>query len=204
MTDPYSYSASINSLYSAIVDLKETDPEGFRDLEIPNIEENDAIIYEMSIKNYTADKSSGVFNRGKYLGLTERNTRYKNFKTGLDNILELGVSHVQILPFYDFITVDERNESFFDDDNYNWGYDPELYFAPEGSFASDPYDPKSRIREAKNMVKSFHENGIGVVMDVVFNHTYKTVDSNLNTLAPSYYHRTNPCLLYTSDAADDC
>lgn len=98
-TDPYSYSASINSLYSAVVDLKETDPERFRNLDIPNIEENDAIIYEMSIKNYTADKSSGVFNRGKYLGLTERSTSYKNIKTGLDNILELGISHVQILPF---------------------------------------------------------------------------------------------------------
>ncbi|WP_296126369.1 type I pullulanase [uncultured Anaerococcus sp.] len=192
VTDPYSYSASINSIYSAVVDLKDTDPEGFRDLEIPSIKENDAIIYEMSIKNYTADKSSGVFNRGKYLGLSEKNTKYKNIKTGLDNILELGISHVQILPFYDFITVDERSDAFFDDDNYNWGYDPELYFAPEGSYASNPWDPKSRIREAKNMVKSFHENGIGVIMDVVFNHTYKTIDSNLNTLAPNYYHRTNP------------
>lgn len=191
VTDPYAVSASINSMYSAIVDLEDTNPEGFRESKIPDIKENDAIIYELSVKNYTADKSSGVYNRGKFLGLTEPNTTYKGVKTGIDNIKDLGITHVQILPMYDFISVDEDNSKFFYDDNYNWGYDPELYFAPEGSYSSNPCDPKSRIREAKAMVKAFHDRGIAVIMDVVFNHTFKTIDSNLNTLAPKYYHRTN-------------
>lgn len=191
VTDPYASTASINSMYSAVVDLKDTDPEGFRESKIPEIKENEAIIYEMSVKNYTAEKSSGVLNRGKFLGLTEANSKYQGVKTGIDNIEELGITHVQLLPIYDFVTVDEDHDRFFDDDNYNWGYDPELYFAPEGSYATDPRDPKSRVREAKEMVKAFHDRGIGVIMDVVFNHTFKTLDSNLNTLAPKYYHRTN-------------
>lgn len=192
VTDPYAVSASINSMYSAVIDLGDTNPEGFKESKHPDIKENEAIIYELSVKNYTADQSSGVYNRGKFLGLAEAGTRYKDVKTGLDNIKELGVTHVQVLPIYDFVSVDEDHSRFFHDDNYNWGYDPELYFAPEGSYSTNPLDPKSRVREAKEMVKAFHDRGIGVIMDVVFNHTFKTIDSNLNTLAPKYYHRTNP------------
>lgn len=192
VTDPYAVSASINSMYSAVIDLGDTNPEGFKESKHPDIKENEAIIYELSVKNYTADQSSGVYNRGKFLGLAEAGTRYKDVKTGLDNIKELGVTHVQVLPIYDFISIDEDHSRFFHDDNYNWGYDPELYFAPEGSYSTNPLDPKSRVREAKEMVKAFHDRGIGVIMDVVFNHTFKTIDSNLNTLAPKYYHRTNP------------
>lgn len=192
VTDPYAVSASINSLYSAVVNLEDTDPVGFRESKSPQISENEAIIYELSVKNYTADQSSGAYNRGKFLGLAEGDTTFKGISTGIDNIEDLGVTHVQILPIYDFISVDEDDSKFFDDDNYNWGYDPELYFAPEGSYSTNPLDPKSRIREAKQMVKAFHDRGICVIMDVVFNHTFKTIDSNLNTLAPKYYHRTNP------------
>ena len=198
VTDPYAYSASINSIYSAVIDMDETNPPGFKESISPDIKENQAIIYEMSVKNYTADKSSGVLNRGKFLGLTERGTEYKNINTGIDNIVDLGVSHVQLLPIYDFISVDESSDKFFDDDNYNWGYDPELYFAPEGSFSTNPEDPKSRVRELKEMVKSFHDRGICVIMDVVYNHTFKTVDSNLNTLVPKYYHRTNPDMSFSN------
>lgn len=192
VTDPYAVSASINSMYSAVINLDDTNPEGFKESKHPDIKENEAIICELSVKNYTADESSGVYNRGKFLGLAEAGTRFKDVKTGLDNIEELGVTHVQVLPIYDFISVDEDHSRFFHDDNYNWGYDPELYFAPEGSYSTNPLDPKSRVREAKEMVKAFHDRGIGVIMDVVFNHTFKTIDSNLNTLAPKYYHRTNP------------
>lgn len=192
VTDPYAVSASINSMYSAVINLDDTNPEGFKESKHPDIKENEAIICELSVKNYTADESSGVYNRGKFLGLAEAGTRFKDVKTGLDNIEELGVTHVQLLPIYDFISVDEDHSRFFRDDNYNWGYDPELYFAPEGSYSTNPLDPKSRVREAKEMVKAFHDRGIGVIMDVVFNHTFKTIDSNLNTLAPKYYHRTNP------------
>lgn len=191
VTDPYAYSASINSMYSAVINLEDTNPSGFTESKHINIDENEAIIYEMSVKNYTAEESSGVVNRGKFLGLTESGTKFAGLKTGIDNIEDLGVTHVQLLPIYDFVTVDEDNGKFFDDNNYNWGYDPELYFAPEGSYATDPKDPKSRVKEAKEMVKAFHDRGIGVIMDVVFNHTFKTIDSNLNTLAHKYYHRTN-------------
>ena len=171
--------------------MNETDPPGFKDEPSPQNLEEDAIIYEMSVKNYTADESSGVKNKGKFLGITEEGRSLDGVSTGIDNIKELGISHVQLLPIYDFISVDEEDEKFFDDDNYNWGYDPELYFAPEGSYALDPYDPLSRIKDAKKMIQSFHRNDISVVMDVVYNHTFKSYDSNLNTLARGYYHRTN-------------
>ena len=191
VTDPYSFTASINSLSSVVVDVKETDPSGFREEKIPQNLEEDAIIYEMSVKNYTADRSSGIKNKGKFLGLTEEGSSFEGVSTGIDNVKELGVSHVQLLPLYDFISVDEDDSCFFDDDNYNWGYDPELYFAPEGSYATDPYDPTSRIKEAKKMIQTFHRNNISVVMDVVYNHTFKSYDSNLHTLARGYYHRMN-------------
>lgn len=191
VTDPYSFSSSINSLASAVIDLKDSDPCGFREQKSPDNKEEDAIIYEMSVKDYTADISSGVKNRGKYIGLSEEDTKFKGVKTGIDNIKELGISHVQLLPIYDFISVDEDDAKFFDDDNYNWGYDPELYFAPEGSYATDPYDPISKIKELKKMVQAFHKNNISVVMDVVYNHTFKSYDSNLETLAKGYYHRMN-------------
>ncbi|MDD6918264.1 MAG: type I pullulanase [Peptoniphilaceae bacterium] len=191
VTDPYSFTASINSLSSVVVDMEETDPPSFREEKLPQNLEEDAIIYEMSVKNYTADRSSGIKNKGKFLGLTEEGSSFEGVSTGIDNIKELGVSHVQLLPIYDFISVDEDNSCFFDDDNYNWGYDPELYFAPEGSYATDPYDPMSRIVDAKKMIQTFHRNNISVVMDVVYNHTFKSYDSNLNTLARGYYHRMN-------------
>lgn len=191
VTDPYSFTASINSLSSVVVDMKETDPPSFREERLPQNLEEDAIIYEMSVKNYTADKSSGIKNKGKFLGLTEEGSSFEGVSTGIDNVKELGVSHVQLLPIYDFISVDEDDSCFFDDDNYNWGYDPELYFAPEGSYATDPYDPTSRIKDAKKMIQTFHRNNISVVMDVVYNHTFKSYDSNLHTLARGYYHRMN-------------
>lgn len=191
VTDPYSYTSSINSMYSVVCDMEKTNPTAFKNSKVPQILEQEAIIYEMSVKNYTADKSSRVLNKGKFLGLTEKNTHYNGFKTGLENLKELGITHVQLLPIYDFISVDESSERFFDDDNYNWGYDPELYFAPEGSYASDPTNPKSRIIELKKMIGAIHSENIAVIMDVVFNHTFKSYDSNLNTLGPNYYYRMN-------------
>mgnify|MGYP002713707775 FL=1 len=191
VTDPYSFTSSINSMYSVVCDMEKTNPDGFKNSKVPQIPEEEAVIYEMSVKNYTADESSGIKNRGKFLGLTEKNTSYHGFKTGLANLKELGITHVQILPIYDFISVDEASERFFDDDNYNWGYDPELYFAPEGSYASDPTNPKSRIIELKKMIGAIHSENIAVIMDVVFNHTFKSYDSNLNTLGPNYYYRMN-------------
>lgn len=191
VTDPYSFASSINSMYSVVCDMDKTNPKGFLSTPIPQIGENEAIIYELNVKNYTADESSGVKNRGKYLGLTEEGTNYNGFSTGIDNLVDLGITHVQLLPIYDFISVDEASNRFFDDDNYNWGYDPELYFNPEGSYATNPNDPTNRIIELKQMVQKFHEKNIAVVMDVVFNHTFKSYDSNLNTLGKNYYYRMN-------------
>ncbi|MCI5839053.1 MAG: type I pullulanase [Peptoniphilaceae bacterium] len=190
-TDPYSKSSSINSIMSAVVDLKKTDPIGFRESGYCRIPENEALIYELNIKDFTSNKNTNVKNRGKFLGLSEENSNYNGLKTSLSHLKELGITHIQILPFYDFISVKEENEYFFDDDNYNWGYDPELYFNVEGSYSTNPFDPKNRIFELKTMIKKIHENGMGVIMDVVFNHTFKTKDSNFEILAPGYYYRKN-------------
>lgn len=190
VTDPYSVSSAINSRASAIIDLKETDPKGFREHKSANNASNEnPIIYEAHIKDFTAEKNSGVKNRGKYLGFVEEGTQYKGFKTGLDHLKELGVTHIHLMPVYDFFTVDEEKEKFLDDENYNWGYDPELYNVPEGSYATNPNDPLNRIRELKTLIMKLHENGFKVILDVVYNHTYKSVESNFNTIMPGYYYR---------------
>ena len=190
VTDPYSKASSINSLMSAVVDFEKTNPKNFKKF-APKICENKAIIYELNVKDYTANKNSNVKYRGKFLGLCEENTKFKDHTTGLSHLKEMNVTHIQLLPVYDFISTFEENEKFFDDDNYNWGYDPELYFNVEGSYATNPYKIKRRIYEFKEMVNKIHENGMNVVMDVVYNHTFKTIDSNLEILAPNYYHRKN-------------
>ena len=190
VTDPYSKASSINSIMSAVVDFDKITPRDFGKKFKANKEE-DAIIYELNVKDFTANKNSNVKYRGKYLGLAEKNTKFEGESTGISHLKELGVSHIQLLPVYDFISTFEENDKFFDDDNYNWGYDPELYFNVEGSYSTNPYNPKKRIYEFKKMVKKIHENGMNVVMDVVYNHTFKTIDSNLEILAPNYYHRKN-------------
>ncbi|PMC82510.1 type I pullulanase [Anaerococcus hydrogenalis] len=190
VTDPYSTASSINSLMSAVIDFKKTNPKGVNKSYKKNLE-NEAVIYELNVKDYTSNKNSGVKNRGKYLGLSEIETNFCGQSTGLSNIVDLGITHIQLMPIYDFITTFEEDEKFFDDDNYNWGYDPELYFNVEGSYSTNPYNPSRRIYELKKMTKTIHENNINVIMDVVFNHTYKTKDSNLEILAPGYYHRRN-------------
>ncbi len=189
VTDPYSFSSAINSSASAIIDMTRTNPEGWEEHRIPLNLQSEAIIYEMNVKNFTADISSGVDRRGKFLGLTEKHTKCLGCPTGLDHLKDLGITHVQLMPIYDFVSVDEEPGRFFDDDNYNWGYDPELYNVVEGSYATDPWDPNVRIRECKSMIMALHEAGISVIMDVVYNHTYKSYDSNLNLLAPGYYYR---------------
>ena len=190
VTDPYSVSSAINSTASAIIDLNDTNPKGFKEHEILKSENNpNPIIYEVHIKDFTASINSGVENRGKFLGFAEEGTSYRGVSTGLSHLKELGVTHVHFLPIYDFFTVDETKEKFLDDDNYNWGYDPELYNTPEGSYATDPNDPINRIEELKTLIMKLHENGFKVILDVVYNHTYKAENSNLHYLMPGYYHR---------------
>ena len=189
VTDPYSIGSSVNSRRSAIVDLEKTNPKGWEDHSIPKIKIEDTIIYEMHVKDFTFKLSSGVENRGKYLGFVEKGKKFKDLSTGIDHLKELGISHVHLLPVYDFISVNEKEEYFNKEDNYNWGYDPELYNVPEGSYSSNPEDPVNRILELKTLIMKLHEEGIGVVLDVVYNHTYKSYDSNFNKIVPEYYYR---------------
>lgn len=189
VTDPYSVATSLNSKRSAILDLGETDPPGFRDSSFLSLPPSKAILYELHIGDFTFSSSSGCRHGGKFLGLTEEGTHFNQLATGLDHLKELGATHVHLMPINDFETVDEDVQRFGANDNYNWGYDPELYNVPEGSYSTKPYDPKNRIRELKQMIQALHRKGIGVIMDCVYNHTFKTKDSNFNLLVPSYYYR---------------
>lgn len=187
--DPYTKAAGVNGRRGMIINLEKTNPQGFELDEYRNPEHiTDAIIYEGSVRDFTMDESSGVFHNGKFLGLTEANTtNHFGEATALDYISDLGITHVQILPAFDFETVDEKNQKA----QYNWGYDPDNYNVPEGSYAVNPYDGAVRIQEMKQMVLALHSRGIGVIMDVVFNHTYRRDDSNLQKIVPGYYYRSD-------------
>lgn len=190
VTDPYSIGASLNSNRSAIIDPEETNPWGWEHHPIPrNGHNTNAIIYETHIKDFTFHSSSGVTNKGKFLGLVEKGTKYNEVSTGLSHLKELGVTHVHLLPVYDYLTVKEETEYFDVDKNYNWGYDPELFNVVEGSYATKPEEPINRIRELKEMIMALHQEGLRVVIDVVYNHTFRSKDSNFNVIMPGYYHR---------------
>ena len=192
VTDPYSAASSLNSKRSAIIDLEETNPEGWENHTIPPVGRKcEEIIYELHIKDFTIHPGSNVKHRGKYLGLCEEGTSYNGVPTGIDHLKELGITCVHLMPIYDFWTVREDEEYFYNDYNYNWGYDPELYNVPEGSYATEPADPKNRILELKTLIMKLHEAGIKVVMDVAYNHTYLSENSNFNILCPNYYYRLN-------------
>ena len=187
--DPYTKAAGVNGQRGMVINLAKTNPQGFELDGYRNPEHiTDAIIYEGSVRDFTMDESSGVFHNGKFLGLTEANTtNHFGEATALDYISGLGVTHVQILPAFDFETVDEKNQKA----QYNWGYDPDNYNVPEGSYAVSPYDGAVRIQEMTQMVLALHSRGIGVIMDVVFNHTYRRDDSNLQKIVPGYYYRSD-------------
>lgn len=187
--DPYTKAAGVNGRRGMVINLEKTNPQGFELDEYRNPEHiTDAIIYEGSVRDFTMDESGGVFHNGKFLGLTEANTtNHFGEATALDYISGLGITHVQILPAFDFETVDEKNQKA----QYNWGYDPDNYNVPEGSYAVNPYDGAVRVQEMKQMVLALHSRGIGVIMDVVFNHTYRRDDSNLQKIVPGYYYRSD-------------
>lgn len=189
VTDPYAKAVGLNGQRAMVVDLKETDPEGWENDKSPDFSANnlptDAIIYELHIRDATIHPSSGVKHKGKFLGLAETGTKNAaGLSTGLDHIKELGVTHVHLLPFYDYNSVDETKT-----DQYNWGYDPVHYNVPEGSYSTDAADGTVRIKELKQMIQAFHKKGLRVVMDVVYNHTALTETSNFNQLVPGYYYR---------------
>lgn len=186
-TDPYARACTADGILSVVVDLAKTNPEGWESDHGPALASpTDAILYELHIRDLSVDASSGICAKGKFLGLTESGTHNKaGLATGLDHIRELGVTHVHLLPCFDYASVNELAPVF------NWGYDPANYNIPEGSYSSDPTDAAARIREMKEMIQALHSAGLGVIMDVVYNHT-ATADSHFNRLVPYYYYRMNP------------
>ena len=177
-----------NGERAAIIDFSTTNPTGWADDHGPVVEHfTDVILYEMHHRDFSIDPSSGIVHKGKFLALTEHHTTNPTGEaTGIDHLKELGITHVHILPSYDYNSVDEANMQL---NQYNWGYDPLNYNAPEGSYSTDPADPAVRVRQMKEMVKALHDAGIGVVMDVVYNHTAQKDDSNFSLTAPGYYYR---------------
>jgi pullulanase len=186
--DPYAKAAGVNGMRSMVVDLNDTNPGGFLEDRGPQLERpTDAVICEVSVRDITADKSSAIQNKGKFLGLAERGTKSpEGIPTGLDYLKDLGVTHLQLMPCYDFGSIDEANSS---ENQYNWGYDPVNYNMPEGSYSTDPFHGKVRIREMKTMIHEIHAAGLGVVMDVVYNHTYDIENSCFQKTAPDYFYR---------------
>jgi pullulanase len=186
--DPYAKAVGVNGKRAMVIDFKETNPASWEKDKSPVFKnKTDAILYELHVRDASISKNSGIKNKGKYLGLTETGTKNnEGLSTGLDHIKELGVTHVHLLPCFDFYSIDE---SKLEKEQYNWGYDPLNYNVPEGSFSTNPYDGVTRIKEFKQMVQAFHQNGLRVIMDVVYNHTRLTQDSYFNQLVPGYYYR---------------
>ena len=185
----FATAVGVNGRRGAVIDMRSTDPEGWSSDRRPAMEKTaDAVIYELHHRDYSIHPSSGVQHRGKFLALTEHGTQSpEGLATGIDHLVELGVTHVQILPSYDYGSIDETRLT---DNRYNWGYDPVNYNVPEGGYSTDPYDPASRIREFKQMVQALHNAGIRVILDVVYNHTYDVAHANFTQTAPGYFYRT--------------
>jgi len=188
-----------NGYRAAVIDMEQTNPEGWeQDKYVVTPNQTDAVVYEMHHRDFSVHANSGIVNKGKFVAMLEPGTVSPDGeKTGIGHLKELGVTHVHILPSYDFNSVDEAR---LIDRQYNWGYDPINYNVPDGSYSTNPADPATRIREMKEMVKALHDVGIGVIMDVVYNHTAVNDDSNFSLTAPGYYYRHNPDGSY-SDAS---
>ncbi len=191
--DIYSVATGVNGKRSMVCDLSKTNPSGWdSDKHVLLDKQTDSQVWEIHVKDFSYDKNSGVSdsNRGKYLAFTETGTTLNNegnVSTCVDYLKQLGVTTVQINPFYDFQSINEAGS----DEQFNWGYDPQNYNVPEGSYSSNPYDGNVRINECKQMIKALHDAGISVVMDVVYNHTYSCGkdDSCFQASVPYYYHR---------------
>ncbi len=187
--DVYSKAVGINSARSMVVDLSKTNPEGWEnDTHVLPEKPNDAIIWEVHVRDFSSSVNSGVSkaNRGTFLAFTEDNTAipFTQYPTCVNYLKKLGITHVQLNPVFDFGSVNETTCV-----DYNWGYDPVNYNVPEGSYSSDPYHGEVRIREFKEMIHALHKANIGVVMDVVYNHVYSTKDSPFEMTVPDYYFR---------------
>jgi pullulanase len=185
----YAQALGVNGRRAMVVDLKKTNPKGWQNDIGPKLEKpNDAIIYEMHVRDFTIHPASGIVNKGKYTGLIEKGAKGENgVVTGLDHLIEMGITHVHLLPSFDFASIDETE---LDKPQFNWGYDPQNYNVPEGSYSTNPYKAEVRIAEFKQMIQSFHKAKIGVILDVVYNHTGGLINnSNFNLEYPGYYYR---------------
>lgn len=193
--DPYAKGATANGNKGMIVDFKSVNPKGWDNHKVPkSLQLNQTVIYEMHIRDFSIDKLSGMKNKGKYIAFTEKGTKgIGGISTGLDHLIELGITHLHLLPVFDFASVDEAKS-----DEYNWGYDPYLYNVPEGSYSTNPFVGSVRIREFKEMIKALHENGIRVIMDMVYNHTFCQYKNPFEILEPKYYYRRDENGEYTN------
>ena len=188
-TDPYGRAAGLNGNRSMVVDLDKTNPEGWDDTNFNSGIDHysDAFIWEVHVRDFSNLITSSQY-KGKYLAFTERGlVNEHGVSVGVDYLVNLGVTHVHLLPVYDYATVKEENP----DSGFNWGYDPKNYNVPEGSYSTDPYNGEVRITEYKQMVQALHAAGIGVIMDVVYNHTFSGTDSSFHRIVPYYYYRYN-------------
>lgn len=188
--DPYARTTGVNGYRAMVIDLASTNPDGWEQDTDPNagMSVTDAVIYELHVRDLSVDASSGIRQKGKYLGVIEPGTKTPGgIPTGLDHMNELGITHLHLLPVYDFGSVDER---YPEKNQFNWGYDPVNFNVPEGSYSSDPYNGAVRVRELKQMIKGLHDNGISAVMDVVYNHVYEAKDFCFNKIVPDYFSRT--------------
>lgn len=187
--DPYARATTVNGEKTVIVDLSRTNPAGWGERMPPFGIPEEAIIYELHIRDFSISPTSGIKHKGKFLGLTEKNTiTAEGYATGLDYLIGLGITHVQILPMFDYASVDESD---LEEPQYNWGYDPLNYNVPEGSYSTDPFHPFTRIAEMKQMIKTLHDSGIRIIMDVVYNHVYDPQEQALERTVPGYYYRYN-------------
>ncbi len=177
----FAKAVSVNGQRAAILDLKTTNPEDFdKDIRPAMPDPTDIVVYETHLRDFTMSPLSGVTNKGKFIGLTE--------EAPLNYLRELGITHLQILPMFDYGSIDETT---LDLNRYNWGYDPVNYNVPDGGYSTNPYDPACRIREAKQMIQALHKAGIRVIMDVVYNHTYDVMGCALGRVVPKYFYRLN-------------
>ncbi|MBQ7209862.1 MAG: type I pullulanase [Paludibacteraceae bacterium] len=186
----FAKAVSVNGTRAAILDFAATNPEGWSDDKRPQMTDpTDIVVYETHLRDFTMSPNSGISNRGKFLALTEQGTTTPDgLATGIDHLKELGITHLQILPMFDYGSIDETT---LVRGNYNWGYDPVNYNVPEGGYSTDPYNPATRIIEAKKMIQALHKAGIRVIMDVVYNHTYNVAGCALGRVVPQYFYRLN-------------
>ncbi len=188
VTDPYTKAVGVNGKRGLVLNLQDTNPDGWKLDKSPVFKNaTDAVVYELHVRDASIAANSGISHKGKFLGLTEKGTvNNDGLATGLGHLKELGVTHIHLLPTFDYNSIDETEP---EKPQYNWGYDPLNYNVPEGSYSSNAFDGAARIKEFKQLVQVFHQNGLRVIMDVVYNHTAHTEKSNFNQLVPGYYFR---------------